>query len=147
MSASGHECPMHLLNLGELIMLAAKSQGRFPEDLTSLTNLMSWRQDVVRLRGRPYLCPAVKAPADLRRPDSFGYTYINWSARKFAQITNVPGEYPLVYDNSFTNHSYTYIYVLKVDGSVIVDVGGEWLQKFSSSHPEYHIPFPAIIPQ
>lgn len=134
-----YECPMHLNDLEELIMMEAKRQHRIPKDLTSLTNLLPWLPEQARWRTRPYLCPGVKSPADLQRADSFGYTYVDWSARTFARIEDVPRDYPLVYDNAYSNHLDRGIYVLKVDGSVIWYAGGAWLLEFSSKHPEYHI--------
>ena len=71
------------------------------------------------------------------------YRYVDWSARQFARIEDVPGEYPLVYDNALSNHVYNGVYVLKVDGSVMWDAGAELIGEFSSRHPEYHI----VVPQ
>jgi len=133
---------MHLEDVGELIMIATKKQGRIPDDLTSLTNLMPLLPELAQWRTRPYLCPAVRGPVDPKRAGSFGYTYVDWSSRQFARIADVPGEYPLVYDNAYSNHQDRGIYVLKVDGSVIWDAGGAWLLEFSSKHPEYRISVP-----
>jgi hypothetical protein len=138
-----YECPMHLEDVGESIMTAAHKLGPISEDLTSLTNLLAFTPDQPLRRTRPYLCPAVQTPADPNRAGSFGYRYVDWSARQFAGIKDVPGEYPLVYDNALSNHVYRGVYVLKVDGSIMWDAGAEWIREFSSRHPEYHI----VVPQ
>lgn len=137
-----YECPMHLEDVGDLLMIAIKKKDRITEDLTSLTNLLPSTPDNLRWRTRSYLCPGVQTPADPNRAGSFGYTYVDWSARQFARIEDVPEDYPLVYDNAYSNHLNRGIYVLKVDGSVIWDAGGAWLLEFSSKHPEYRISVP-----
>jgi len=138
-----YECPMHLEDVGDLIMIAVKKSDRITQDLTSLTNLLPCTPSQLRWRTRSYLCPAVQSLADPKRAGSFGYTYLDWSSRQFARIEDVPGDYPLVYDNAYSNHLNRGIYVLKVDGSVIWDAGGAWLLEFSHTHPEYHI----VVPQ
>jgi hypothetical protein len=137
-----YECPMHLIDLYDYIIASARQHDRFPEDLTFITKKWPIGQRNARMRLSLVLCPGSQTPIDLERvtPD---YAYVNWSAKLFAHVVDVPGEYPLVYDRTLSNHSGRGVFVLRVNGSVIWDPGAEWVRGFSGRHPEYHV----LIPQ
>jgi len=140
-----YECPMHLIDLYDLIIASAREHDRFPEDLTFITKKWPIGQYNARMRIHPVLCPRSQTPIDLERvtADSFGYAYVNWSAKSFAHVADVPGEYPLVYDRTLSNHSGRGVFVLRINGSVVWDPGAKWVRDFSGAHPEYHL----LIPQ
>lgn len=136
-----YECPMHLVDMYDIIMALAREHGRFPGDLASITNKLPISEYSARWRLHPVLCPGLQAPFDLKSPtaDSFGYAYVDWSSKSFAHPAEVPGDYPLVYDRALTNHSGRGVFVLRVNGSVVWDPGAEWIRGFSHSHPEFRI--------
>jgi len=144
-----YECPFHLEDLWTVVMALAKERGRFPQDLTVVARkvpLVSERN--IRLRLSPVLCPASQAPVGRGRPATnvFDYTYINWSST-FPHVADVPGDYPLAYDRTLSNHLGRGVYVVKVDGSVVWDEGAEYLREFSTRHPGFHIPPPKGLSQ
>ena len=136
-----YECPMHLYDLWDITMLDAKNKDRFPEDLMFFTNVMPITQFEGRWRAHPLLCPCAAAVYDHERPDinSIGYAYIDWSDKGFAHITNVPGNYPLIYDSTLSNHSGRGVFVVKVNGNIIWDPGAQWINDFIKTHPEYQL--------
>jgi hypothetical protein len=88
---------------------------------------------------RIWRCPGVKR-RDVARMD---YVYVNWSTW-FTNINDVPGEYPVLYDGSLSNH-YHYglgINVVDRDGYARWDADARWLTTFASNNPSYHIVIP-----
>jgi hypothetical protein len=139
-----YECPMHLVDIWDITMALAREHGRFPEDLTSITRKVPISQYDAQWRSHPVLCPGSEAICDAKRAtvESFGYAYVNWSARGYAHAKDVPGAYPLIYDRTLSNHFGRGIFVVKVNGSVIWDPAAEWVRDFSNRHPEYRLENP-----
>lgn len=139
-----YECPMHLADLSGILLALANEADRSPHDLTAVTQKVPVSEYNARWRLHPALCPGAYGTIDPRKPDPhrLGYVYVDWSSNGFAHVTNVPADYPLAYDQSFSNHAGKGVFVVKVNGNVIWDQSGEWIRVFIKKHPEYHLSTP-----
>jgi hypothetical protein len=66
------------------------------------------------------------------------YVYVHW-AGPYSQI---PKDYPIMYDKSLKNHQGKGINILMADTSVFWDRDARWLQRFAAEHPEQKIVLP-----
>ena len=65
------------------------------------------------------------------------YIYVPWT-----NLTQIPDDYPLLYDKWINTHPKKGINIITFSGRVIWDKNAEWLQEYSREHPEYNIPMP-----
>jgi hypothetical protein len=136
-----YECPMHLIDLWGIITSLAKEHDQFPKDLMLITNKVPISQYNALWRLHPLLCPGVDTPFDSKYSDA-GYAYVNWSSKGFIHVADVPGDYPLVYDDKLANHFGRGVFVLKVDGNVIWDPGALWINDFINKHVDFELRSP-----
>jgi len=109
-------------------------QGQLPRQLAMLSNELS---NPVFL-----ICPGSgHPPGSFTNADSWAdYIYVDWTAVRGTNV--VPGDYPIAYDRSMSNHGGRGVNVLSVDGFVRWDSKGEWLKKFAAEHPNAKLPMP-----
>ena len=65
------------------------------------------------------------------------YIYIHWD-----QGIRTPTNFPLMFDRRVSNHQWKGINIVRVDGSVLWDVRGQWLRAFANEHPDLRLPLP-----
>ena len=139
-----YECPMRLYELrGRATMWASFEGHGFPSNLTFFVNGYRTTAAKERVHLHPLLCPGSKTKlGDVKTiAASSDYEYVNWS-KWFTSPQEGPGSYPMLYDRRTSNHMGRGVFVVRVDGSVMWDVGVEWLTEFAKRHPEYQIPLP-----
>ena len=141
---SHYECPMRLEELRGLIATwSGGEEGRLPSNLDFISAAFKMTADKRELRLNPLLCPSAQTriSGDRVPANSSDYIYVDYS-KQFTNWTNLPKEYPLVYDRRYSNHSEAGVYVMKSDGGVIWDRDASWLKSFIKTHPECRIQLP-----
>jgi hypothetical protein len=115
--------------------------GQFPRDIVTMVasngTFHSFSADSIHV--------LISCPGNSKERDNSGgrfqpdYIYMNWIPF-FG--TNVPKNYPLVYDRKLSNHLNLGVNVLQAGGYVFWDFRAKWLKKFAAEHPEYHLQLP-----
>lgn len=129
------KCGATLKLLGNAIRTyQSDHQGRLPRELAVLSNELS---NPVLLR-----CPGSRrTPGCFTNADSWAdYVLVNWPA--VLGTDAVPGDYPIAYDRSMSNHAGRGVNVLSVDGLVRWDARAKRLKKFAAEHPDAKLPMP-----
>lgn len=135
------KCKQRLQSIGAYIQTYRSDNfGMPPSDLQSVDNgLLS-----VLLH-----CPATGSSLNgqgILSNSQPAFIFINWS-NWFGPTNPVPGDYPILYDASLTNHHGVGVNILFVDGKHRWDKNAKWLLEFSRAHTNYDIKLPSNVPK
>jgi hypothetical protein len=126
-------CGRHLHKIGFLIW----DEKDFPSDFRTIARTFP---DDSSAR-YSFICTASgNKPGLMRDVDKWtDYILVDWP--RIRGTNNVEIGYPLIYCKDLRYHCGG-IFVLKVGGEIVWDVGGSWLRQFAQEHPEYDITLP-----
>jgi type II secretory pathway pseudopilin PulG len=130
-------CQHQLQSLGTFLRTyRTENNGRLPSDFGSMNSVDK------QLLAPILICPGSgHAPGGFTNINSWAdYIFVDWLA--VLGRNTVPGDYPIAYDRSMSNHCGRGVNVLSVDGIVRWDSNAEWLKTFAAEHPEAKLPLP-----
>jgi hypothetical protein len=138
-----YECSMHLMDLRALLLEETSMLRYYPSNLNFVLPVYKPSPFTLRTHTHVLLCPGSKTCVGSQR-DLVGlcdYAYVDWS-RWFDDPEAVPAGFPMIYDRRLSNHGGRGVYILRSEGFVMWDPGGQWLSTFAAKHPEYKLTLP-----
>lgn len=124
-------------------LYASENDGRFP---ANIAELLKWSGAEQGFFEPLLLCPRPRETTNSPRSveewmvtadEWMDYIYVPWQ-----NPSELPGNYPLIYDRRLANHKGKGINIVLLNGQVMWDRNAQYLKEFIKEHPDLDVPLP-----